>query len=236
MSDTFTNRMCVVTGASAGIGRALAGELVRRGARVIAAARSIERLQELRRELGERLLPAAVDLTSEESVGGFGAWVNDEIGAVDYLVNNAGIGHMDAFLDTNPAQWREAVDTNLYGPLFLIRSLLPRMLAAGRGVIVNVGSSAAAGWPYMTLYAASKAALHAATLSIEREIAGRGVRLLSVEIGPTNGTDFGTRFNRGKIDNATRRWKELGLPFDRPVSPEASAQTIISAIEDAAIG
>lgn len=233
MSDYFQNVTIIVTGASAGIGRALAIELTRRGARVLAVARSAERLAELRREAGPQLIPVAADVRSADSIEEFAGWALHEFETIDVMINNAGIGVMESFLDTGLDQWRDAIDTNLVGALLLTHSFLPAMLQVGRGVIANVGSTAASGWPYMTLYAATKAALHSASLSIDAEVRERGVRVLSIEIGPTAGTEFGSRFEREKIAKAVGLWHKLGLPFNRQVAVEESVATISTAIESA---
>jgi short-subunit dehydrogenase len=150
------------------------------------------------------------------------------------VVNNAGIGHVEPFLASDPARWRQTLDTNLIGALLVARAFLPGMLAAGRGLIVNVGSTATTGWPYLTLYAASKAALQAASVALDREHAGRGVRVEYVEIGPTLGTGFGTHSDPEHLPAAGHAWTELGIDWQTAVgAPEISARTIRAAIERA---
>lgn len=219
----------LVTGASSGIGRALVQALVDGGARVIAAARSADKLATLAAELGDAVRTVPADVADELSVEHLAA----AAGAVDVVVNNAGIGHVEPFLASDVAHWRLTLDTNLIGALLVARAFLPGMLAAGRGVIVNVGSTSASGWPFLTLYAASKAALHAASIALDREHAGRGVRVLYVEIGPTGSTDFGTHSDPGHIPAAGRMWTELGIVWSSPSTPEQSARALRAAIERA---
>ena len=226
MNPALADRVVVVTGASSGIGRALARLLIDAGARVIAVARSRERLAALAAELGDALVPVPTDVTDGAAVARLAA----AAGAVDVVVNNAGIGHVEPFLASDPARWRVTIDTNLVGALLMVRAFLPEMLAAGRGLIVNVGSTSAGGWPHLTLYAASKAALQTATNALEREHAGRGVRFLCVEIGPTAGTDFGTHSEPEHLPTAARAWTELGIAWQDPTTPEASARVIHDAI------
>jgi short-subunit dehydrogenase len=105
------------------------------------------------------------------------------------------------------------------------------MLAAGRGLIVNVGSASETGWPYLTLYAASKAALRAASVALDREHAPRGVRVRYVEIGPTAGTEFGYHSDPAHLPAAARAWTELGIDWQTGLTaPEASAEAIREAI------
>jgi len=226
MSASLAGRVVVVTGASSGIGRALARTLIEADARVIAVARSADKLADLAAELGDALVALPTDVADPEAVARLAATA----GPVDVVVNNAGIGHVEPFLDSDPARWRLTLDTNLIGALLVARAFLPGMLAAGRGLILNVGSTSAGGWPYLTLYAASKAALQAASGALDREHAARGVRVRCVEIGPTGGTDFGTHSAPEHLPTAARAWTELGIDWQNPTTPEASARVIRDAI------
>ncbi len=228
MSAALVDRTVVVTGASSGIGRALAGALVAEGARVIAAARAADALQQLAVELGASLKPVAADVAQPAHVERLAA----AAGAVDAVVNNAGIGYVEPFLESDPARWRETLETNLIGALLVTRAFLPGMLDAGRGLIVNIGSASASGWPFLTVYAASKAALQAASVALDREHAPRGVRVQYVEVGPTAGTGFGLASDPRHLPTAARVWTELGIAWRTDVaSPETTARMIVGAIE-----
>jgi NAD(P)-dependent dehydrogenase (short-subunit alcohol dehydrogenase family) len=99
---------------------------------------------------------------------------------------------------------------------------------------VNVGSAGASGWPYMALYAASKAALHAASIALDREYSSRGVRVLSVEVGNTAGTEFASGFDPEHFAAAMRLWTEIGIEWSSSiVTPEESARRILGAVEAA---
>ncbi len=234
MSDLLAGRTAVVTGASAGIGRVLVGALAGRGMRVVAAARDADKLRALAEEVGPAVLPVATDIADEASIARLVTRAQETCGAIDVVVNNAAIGYLEPFLDSDQRRWRETVETNLFGALMVARAFLPAMLAAGRGAVINVGSSGATGWPYLALYAASKAALQAASISIDREITGRGVRVLSVEIGSTSGTDFGSRFDRRHVQAATSAWTASGIKWNTEVkTPAQSAQAIVAVIEQA---
>ena len=228
MSAALADRRVVVTGASSGIGRALAAALVAGGAHVIAAARSADPLQSLAGELGAALVPVRADVTDGESVQQLAAVA----GRVDAVVNNAGIGFIEPFAESDPARWRQTLETNLIGALSVTRAFLPALLAAGHGLIVNVGSASASGWPYLALYAASKAGLHAASVALDREYAARGVRVHYVEIGPTAGTGFGLASTPSHLPIATRAWTELGIAWrTEAATPAAAARVIVDAIE-----
>lgn len=230
MSDPLAGAAVLVTGASSGIGRALASALVARGCRVVAAARSADRLEALAAELGAGVETVVADVSNPADVQRLIAGA----GRLDAVVNNAGIGHVEPFLASDPAIWRATLETNLIGALLMARAALPAMLAAGRGVVLNVGSASASGWPYLTLYAASKAALHAASVALDREYRGSGVRVLHLEIGPTQGTDFGSRSDPAHLPAAARAWTELGIPWNVGVTgPQGAAAAIVDALAQA---
>ena len=235
MGDLFKGRVAVVTGASGGIGRALAAALVDRGASVVAAARSVQKLEELATEKGHRLLAVPVDVADEASVRELVEATRRVHRRVDIVVNNAGAGVLAPFLSSDLRHWRETIDTNLVGTLLVTRAFLPAMLEGGRGVIINVGSSAVDGWPYLTLYSATKGAMQSASASLDREYAGSGVRILSVEIPPTHSTEFGSSFDREHLTLAMESWTKLGLPWDKPLSPVDSAGRILEALDAALI-
>jgi 3-hydroxy acid dehydrogenase/malonic semialdehyde reductase len=230
MSGPLSGTTVIVTGASSGIGRALALQLVQAGARVIAAARSEEKLRALAAETGRALIPVETDVRDDASVEAL-ARAAAATGTVHAVVNNAGIGYLESFVTAPVQHWSETIEVNLVGALRVARAFLPRMLEQGAGVIVNVGSNGASGWPYLALYAATKAALDAATLAIDRECAGRGVRLVSVDIGPTRGTAFGERFTDAELlATATAAWTRLGIGWDQFVTADVSARRILDAI------
>lgn len=229
----LAGRVVVVTGASSGIGRALALALVGDGARVVAAARSTDRLAALADEAGRGLRAVPVDVADADAVARLAA----AVGPIDALVNNAGAGQVEPFLASDPARWHAVLDTNLLGALCVTRAFLPAMLAAGRGLVVNVGSASASGWPYLTLYAASKAALQAASRSLDLELAPQGVRVQHVEVGPTAGTGFGAHSDPAHIPAARDAWTALGIPWAVDVClPHQSAARILAVVRDGLAG
>src|SRR5439155_11986006 len=228
-------RTGVVTGASSGIGRALTLCLAARGMRIVAAARSADALRELAREAGGAVHVVETDVTRQESVDELRERARHACGRIDVVVNNAGVGYVEPFVTSPFAHWHETLATNLLGALSVTRAFLPLLREAGGGLVVNVGSASASGWPYVALYAASKAALEAASIAIDREMRGSGVRVLSVEVGPTAGTGFGSRSDPADVAAATRSWTESGIPWTEVSTPDASARKIVDAIEAALV-
>ena len=230
-------KAAIVTGSARGIGRATAELFVSEGAKVLINDIDGDVAEQAAGEIDGETAVYAGDLTKEGVPDELVKTAIDAFGAVDIVVNNAGAGRVEPFLASDPAQWRATLDTNLVGALLLVRAALPGMLAAGRGVIVNVGSASASGWPYLTLYAASKAALQAASLSLDRELAPQGVRVLHVEVGPTAGTGFGDHSDPAHIPTARDAWTALGIPWAVDVRlPDESAEIILTAIEQGLAG
>jgi 3-hydroxy acid dehydrogenase/malonic semialdehyde reductase len=174
-----------VTGASAGFGAAIARRFIADGARVVATARRLERLQALQHELGPKLLPLELDVRDRAAVEGAVAGLPAEFAQVDVLVNNAGLA-----LGLNPAhqtdldEWERMVDTNIKGLMYCTRALLPGMVERRRGHVVNLGSVAGE-WPYPggNTYGGTKAFVRQFSLNLKADLAGTGVRVSEIEPG-----------------------------------------------------
>jgi len=178
-------RRIVITGASSGLGAALAQVLALRGASLLLAARRTEALAAVARglEADPDRPPRFVrcDVTDPASVQGLVQTVRREWGGLDALVHNAAMsvyGDTDHTLDND---YRDIMDVNFHGPVSLTREALPLLLAQGSGCILHVLSVAALrGLPYLAAYGASKAALATHAQSLRAELAGTGVRVLNV--------------------------------------------------------
>jgi short-subunit dehydrogenase len=172
----------LLTGATGGIGRALALELARRGARLALAGRDATRLERLAGELSGA---SAVTLPSDLARPGSHAELIrksiDSLGGIDVLINNAGRSHFGPFPGQDEAAMRELIETNLTAPLLLARAALPHLLARRTGCIVNIGSVfGAIGYPYHAAYSATKFALRGFSEALRRELADSGVNVLYV--------------------------------------------------------
>ena len=170
----------VITGASAGIGRATAVRFASEGAALVLAARSLERLQRLAERLEQRFavetLVVPCDVRQREQVDALVEAAIARFGRIDVLVNNAGYGLYGRIEDTPEAAFRDVLETNVLGVHHAIRAVLPHMRRQGAGHIVNVGSVVGKrSWPYHGAYAASKFALTGLTQALRGELAGSGV-------------------------------------------------------------
>jgi len=191
-----------VTGASAGFGTAMVRRFVREGHRVVAAARRLGRVNELRDELGDSVLPLLLDVRDRQAVEAAFAALPAEFAEVDVLVNNAGLA-----LGLEPAQraslddWDTMVDTNVKGLMYCTHAALPGMVTRARGHIINIGSVAGE-WPYPggNTYGASKAFVRQFTLNLRADLIGTGVRATDIEPGLCGGTEFSvTRFKGDQV-------------------------------------
>ncbi|MGA0879032.1 MAG: SDR family NAD(P)-dependent oxidoreductase [Ilumatobacteraceae bacterium] len=179
----IANRHVLVTGASRGIGAAIAREFARNGAQVTVVARQSGPLEAIANEIGGRAL--VTDLLDGAQVQGLVARAEELGGPVDVLVNNAGIDITKSILDTNETEMNDVLILNLQVPLQLARLVLPGMVARGTGHIVNISSMAAnGGFAGMSVYSASKAGLSHFTRIVRQDLKGTGVRLTNLEVGP----------------------------------------------------
>jgi len=177
----LVGKLALVTGASRGIGLAVADELRAAGAHVIRLARSLQDAS------GDRLTDVQCDVTRPEDVDRALGRVVGELGVPDIVVNNAGIFMIKPLMETTPADFTATLATNLTGPYLVARALVPRMVERGRGHLVTIGSiSDYIGFPGSTAYAASKFGLRGMHEVIRAETAKTGVRTTLISPGPVD--------------------------------------------------
>jgi len=181
----------LVTGAASGIGLECARSFARRGAILVISDVNAEALEKARAgivALGAECLAQPCDVSREESVRDFAAAVHRTVGAIDVLVNNAGVAFLGSFEETPLEEWRRIHDINVLGIVHCIRAFLPGMRAAGGPrKIVNVASTAGfAPMPNMAAYAASKHAVVGLSEVLAMELQGTGVSVLVVCPGIIN--------------------------------------------------
>ncbi|HVW77317.1 MAG TPA: SDR family oxidoreductase [Alloacidobacterium sp.] len=185
------HQVAVVTGAARGIGEAISKRLAAMGATVVLAARNTEQLEKVRSEIAARNGSAVVvplDLRDEQSVASLGRKIEKEHGRCDILVNNAGIGVPGKPLhELPPEEWALMMETNLRGPYLMIRALVPLMIAAKSGHIINISSLAGHNpLPGGAAYSATKWGLNGLTYSIAEELRPHNIRVSAVAPGSVN--------------------------------------------------
>lgn len=172
----ITDTWALVTGASGGIGEALAREFSKRGARVVLAARNAEKLQQVANSLTTQTRVVPCDLESAAGVETLLGQVEAEGISIEHLVNNAGFGLAGSFAQLDEARLAQMLELNCVALTLLSRRVLPDMLARGHGGLLQVASVIGfTPTPYMTVYAASKAYVVAFNAALAQELKGSGV-------------------------------------------------------------
>lgn len=183
----LTNEIAIVTGASRGIGKAIADVLGRQGATVIATATSAQGAEAIASHLAEENIKGAgkvLNVTDPDSVTGLVKTVQDEFGAVTILVNNAGITRDNLLMRMKDAEWDDVINTNLTSAFRMSKACLRGMMKARHGRIITITSViAATGNPGQVNYAATKAGVIGFTKSLAREIGSRGITVNTVAPG-----------------------------------------------------
>ena len=212
----------LITGATAGFGRATAQRLVRDGHRVVATGRRRDRLDALAAELGPNLLGLPLDVTDPGAVAALPDSLPEDWRAVDVLVANAGLAlGLGPAWDGRMADWDRMVATNIGGVLGTTRALLPGMVARDRGHLVMLGSIAGT-YPYPggNVYGATKAFVAQFALNLKADLIGTGVRVTNIEPGLVGGSEFSNvRFGDDEKAQAVYRNAD-------PLLPEDIAETI----------
>jgi 3-hydroxybutyrate dehydrogenase len=178
------DRIALVTGGGRGIGRAIAFAFAREGAHVAVLARTASETEAVATEvgmLGRRAMAVACDVGDRAQVDAAVKTVTDALGPVGILVNNAGVAVSAKLADTDDALWERHLRVNLTGAFYLSRAVLPGMLTAGWGRIVNIASTAGrAGFPYVAAYVASKHGLVGLTRALAMELATTGITVNAI--------------------------------------------------------
>lgn len=226
----LTGKSALVTGASGGIGGAIAGALVGQGAQVTLTGRRREALEALAGALGERAFVAPADLAEAEGCKAVAREALATMGRVDILVNNAGLTRDALALRMKDADWQAVLDVNLTASFRLARALLPGMVRQRWGRVINVTSVVAAtGNPGQTNYAASKAGVVGMSKALAAEVAGRGVTVNCIAPGVIE-----TAMTAGLDDKQRARLSER-VPCRRFGTPEdVAACAVFLASEEAA--
>jgi 3-oxoacyl-[acyl-carrier protein] reductase len=216
------NANCIITGATEGIGRAIAFALADRGARLGVCARTANRVDTLLAELGERGVTAvgqACDVADEASVAAFAALARERLGAADVLINNAGLGHFAPVAEMTTAQFDETMAVNVRGVFLMTQAFLPQMRRRGRGHIVNIASLAGRNpVPGGAAYAASKHAVLGFSKSLFGEVRKEGIRVVAICPGSVVTPFF------------DKSGSELANP-DRKLQADDVAATVVATLE-----
>jgi 3-hydroxy acid dehydrogenase / malonic semialdehyde reductase len=216
-----------ITGASAGIGEACAFAFAEKGARLLLAARRLDRLQEMTAGLKEsgaaELHGFALDVRDNAAVVSTIENLPEEWKRIDVLVNNAGLSRgLDKVYEGKVEDWDEMIDTNVKGMLYVTRAVVPGMVQRGGGHIINMGSTAGEiTYPNGAVYCATKAAERAINDGLRQDLMGTPVRVTSVDPGMVE-TDFSLVRFHGDQERAAKVYQNI-----TPLSPVDVADAIV---------
>ncbi|WP_413201050.1 SDR family oxidoreductase [Nostoc piscinale] len=206
---SLQNQIVLITGASSGIGTACAKVFAGAGAKLILAARRLERLQQLADSLNQEFGTAThllqLDVRDRPAVESAINNLPAEWSNVDILINNAGLSRsLDKLHEGDFQDWEEMIDTNIKGLLYLTRYVVPGMVSRGRGHVVNLGSIAGhQTYPGGNVYCATKAAVKAISEGLKQDLLGTPVRVTSVDPGMVE-TEFSEVRFHGDAERAKR--------------------------------
>jgi NAD(P)-dependent dehydrogenase (short-subunit alcohol dehydrogenase family) len=229
----------LITGCSSGIGRILAENVLKRGYRVALTARNPATIADLQAQYPQRSVALALDVTKKEQVKQVVAQVEREFGAIDVLVNNAAYGYLAAIEEGEDDELRAMFETNFFGALETVKTVLPGMRARKQGHIINVSSQAGlVSMPGTGYYSSTKFALEAMTEALWREVKVFGIRVSAIEPGPFR-TDWSGRSLRqtntpleAYADTVgARRAMVAAVDGKQPGDPQKAAEAIIQVAE-----
>ncbi|PHS03009.1 MAG: glucose dehydrogenase [Blastopirellula sp.] len=223
---TLPGKRIIVTGASSGIGRALALLLVERGARVVVCARREPQLEQLLEEVKDfagELHIVTGDITDIDLRQKLLDTAQEKMGGLDILINNAGIGALGFFEDATPERLRQVMEVDFFAPVELIRGALPLLYQGNSPIIVNIGSVLGhRAVPGKSEYCAGKFAMHGFNDALRAELAGEGIDVLLVSPSTTK-----SEFFDSVIEKKGRQPSES----EKGMTPLQVAQKTVRAIE-----
>lgn len=229
------HRGAVITGASSGIGLAIAEALARAGHPVVLGARRLDDLEtaaERIRENGGEAHPVFLDLADSATIETFCDTARDALGKIEIIVANAARNQVGAVLDTSPEEFEAVMSINVAGTHRMIKSLLPEMIERQRGDVVFVTSDVVANpRPSMVAYVSSKWGLEGYARALQMELEGTGIRATVVRPGPTL-TGMGMDWDADATNAALNLWRTWGLSrHDNYMRPDGVAQAVMAVVE-----
>lgn len=227
-------RNVLVTGASSGVGAAVASAFGALGWSVVVGARRLERLAETARAIeaaGGTAMVVPLDVTRPGSIDACFQAAEAKLGAIDVIVNNAGIGIPGFITELGAEDLERELATNLLGPMLVTRRALPAMLEQRCGDLVFVSSmNAVLPRPLQAGYTAAKAGIEGFAAALRMDLEGTGVRAITLRLGPTY-SEFGFGWSPDVTVRVVESWQRWGLlRHTAMMAPERAAETIVAAV------
>jgi len=223
------DKVAIITGASSGIGKAIAKKMIESGATVVGVARREDKLQNVKEGLGEKFHYRVADVSDYEKAQQVVKEVHEKFGRIDILVNNAGITQDTLLLRMDKEKWQKVIDVNLGGVFNYTKAALTYMMKQRSGVIINISSVVGLyGNAGQANYAASKAGIIGFTKSLAKEVGKRGIRAVAVAPG---------FIETPMTENLTENLKKLALesiPLGRFGKPDEVANVVVFLASDLA--
>jgi NAD(P)-dependent dehydrogenase (short-subunit alcohol dehydrogenase family) len=226
----INGKVCLITGASGGIGEALAYELADKGASVVLFARRAEDLERVSSKIGDQAAISPGDVTSAGDLRKAVDVAVDRFGGLDVLINNAGVAVMAHLSDVPEDLIERGYRTNVFGPIFALQAALPEIEKRGGGMIVNV-SSAMSLRPNvsMAIYSSTKAALNVLSASMRLELKDKNISVMTVHPGFI-GNDFGK--NTLAVDEELVEQRRVNSQIRSSRTSDDAAKDIVKAMEN----
>lgn len=228
----------LITGCSSGIGKGIARAVLEQGDNAVVTARSVEKLQELTSQYPNTSLGVYLDVTKEESIDAAVRAALEHFGFIDVLVNNAGYGYRSSIEEGETDSVNQLFSTNFFGPIELIKRVLPQMREHKCGAIINISSiGAVKTGPGSGYYAASKAALELAADALAQEVKPLGIKVMTVEPGAFRTSFYDTSLRGTQIriedyaETAGKMRKENIInQRNQPGDPDKAGRVIVDVI------
>jgi NADP-dependent 3-hydroxy acid dehydrogenase YdfG len=230
---SFAGKVAVVTGASRGLGRRLCEAFAEAGMNVAMLSRTEAALKAAAAEVGPTAAAFPTDIADPVDVARAFSEIVRRFGAVDYLINNAALGHLQSIEEADDRLLQEEVGTNLLGAIYCMRAAIPLMRSRGGGHIVNVTSeSTRAPYPLLSVYAATKTAVETLSAGLRTELRGENIRVTILRSGRMSESGF----NRHWPEARRARYRELVqangfyAQSGEPIAPQIAALAIVDVI------
>ncbi|MBG9945502.1 SDR family oxidoreductase [Brevibacillus formosus] len=230
--NNYTGKKAVVTGGTHGMGLAVAKALLAGGAEVIVSGRNPKNAEDAKRELGERAHVVVSDVSSMKDVQAFGDYVEKHFGKIDFLHVNAGTSILEPFLEVTEETYDQIFEVNTKGAFFTVQRLTP-LIHEGGSIVFTSSVADEGGYPGMSVYSASKAALRSLASGFAVELLDKGIRVNVVSPGFIDTPSMGVA---GFTDAERVTFQELGdkvTPMKRHGSSEEVAKAVLFLAFDA---